>query len=49
MLKMTFVGAIAKWFVGGKSAAANRNYRPPLQAIVVALHVDYFKVAFYFY
>jgi hypothetical protein len=49
MFKMAFVGAIAEWFVGGEAAAANGYYRPALQAVIVALHVDYFKITFYFY
>ena len=46
---MAFVGAIAEWFIGGEATAADGNYRPALQAVIVALHVDYFKITVYFY
>lgn len=48
MLKMAFVGAIAKWFVARQAAAAKRNKASPAQIIGLAFFIYHFKISLYF-
>lgn len=47
VLKMPFMRPVAKWFILGHAAAADGYNGSALQAVFVALHVNYFKITFY--
>lgn len=49
VLKVSAVRSIAERFVLGKSTTAYRNDRSALQAILVAIPVNNFEIAFNFY
>lgn len=49
MFEVSFVRTIAKRFVGRTAATAQRHDGATLKAIGIALDVNNFKVAFYFY